>query len=416
MYKVSILSIGDELCIGQTVNTNAAWMAQQLINTGAEIVTHSTIRDGKREISSEIDRLSKFSDLILVTGGLGPTHDDITKAVLVEYFNDELILNEKVLENLKEFYKKRKRKFLDRHKQQAMVPKSCIVLDNSVGTAPGMKFVKDSFTLVSMPGVPREMQALMQAHIIPSVKETMQKNNNKVQIYRTLKTVGIPESKLAENIGDLDFLGSSSLAFLPSYLGVKLRLGTVAESFEKGNKVLDKLEKHIRSKVEEFIVSNSEEELSKIVSDKLKEMNITIATAESCTGGMLGEYLTKEAGASNYLLGGLITYSNESKINLLDINENLIEKHGAVSEYTAKNMARNVRRKFASHVGLSITGISGPDGGSDEKPVGTVWIGYSDHNHSFAKRFIFSNDREVNRKLSVGQTLALLLSGLKKQK
>lgn len=415
MYKVSIISIGDELCIGQTINTNASWMSQQIIKTGADVITHSTIRDSRREIVSEIERLGKISDLILVTGGLGPTHDDITKAVLTELFNDELVLNNEVLEYLKAFYKKREREFLERHHQQAMLPSKSKVFENKVGTAPGMLFTNESYSLVSMPGVPREMKYIVNNSVIPFIEQKIKESNASVKVYRTIKTSGIPESALAEKIGDIDFLNGSSLAFLPSYHGVRMRIGTVSDSFENANIELDRVEKIIRSNVEDFVLGTNDIDLYKIVSSKLKESNKTISLAESCTSGMLGEYLTRESGSSSYFLGGIMSYSNESKVNFLNVNENLIESYGAVSEEVAKQMAENCRKKFGSDYSLSITGVAGPGGGSEEKPVGLVWIGYSDEEKTYAKKYIFTNDREANRQLSCGQAMTILNNELKNE-
>lgn len=415
MYKVSIISIGDELCIGQTINTNASWMSQQIIKTGADVITHSTIRDSRREIVSEIERLGKISDLILVTGGLGPTHDDITKAVLTELFNDELVLNNEVLEYLKAFYKKREREFLERHHQQAMLPSKSKVFENKVGTAPGMLFTNESYSLVSMPGVPREMKYIVNNSVIPFIEQKIKESNASVKVYRTIKTSGIPESALAEKIGDIDFLNGSSLAFLPSYHGVRMRIGTVSDSFENANIELDRVEKIIRSNVEDFVLGTNDIDLYKIVSSKLKESNKTISVAESCTSGMLGEYLTRESGSSSYFLGGIMSYSNESKVNFLNVNENLIESYGAVSEEVAKQMAKNCRKKFGSDYSLSITGVAGPGGGSEEKPVGLVWIGYSDEEKTYAKKYIFTNDREANRQLSCGQAMTILNNELKNE-
>lgn len=413
MYKISILSIGDELCIGQTINTNASWISQKLISTGAFLLTHSTIRDDEETIISEIDRLSKISDLILVTGGLGPTHDDITKKVICKYFNDELEINEEVLQKLKDWFERRGRDFYDRHKLQAMLPKKAVILPNEVGTAQGMLFEESDFSLVAMPGVPREMKFIVMDSVVNYVKDKIEKNKNPVQIYRTIKTAGIPESNLAELIGDLDFLGSVSLAYLPSYKGVRLRIGLSGENRGDVESDLLEAEKIIVSRVGKYISSFGEEDLAETVGKLLEKKGLTLAVAESCTGGLLGANITEIPGSSKYFLGGVISYANSAKINQLNVLEEVLNSFGAVSEETAIQMAKSVREKFGSSFGISITGIAGPGGGSDQKPVGTVWIGLSDKYDSFAKKYVFSKDRQINRELSVGYALTLLFNRIR---
>lgn len=413
MYKVSIISIGDELCIGQTVNTNAAWMSQQIIQTGAFVLTHSVIRDIKTMIIAEIDRLRKESDLILITGGLGPTHDDITKKVICEYFNDELVLNQAVLEKLKAWFAERGRDFHKRHELQAMLPSKAELLANDVGSAQGMLFESSDVAVISMPGVPREMKFIMLNSVIDYIKSEIKALGSPVQIYRTIRTVGIPESDLAELIGELEFLGDVSLAFLPSYKGVRLRIGLNGASESDVNLTLDKVEREIEVRIGKFIGAKGEEDLAETIGKMLLEKNLTISVAESCTGGLLGANITEIPGSSKYFLGGVISYSNQAKIKELGIPEEVLNSFGAVSEETAIRMAKSVREKFNSNFGISITGIAGPGGATKTKPVGTVWIGLSDEQDSFAKKYVFSKDRQINRELSIGYALTLLFNRIR---
>lgn len=413
MYQISIISIGDELCIGQTVNTNAAWISQQISKTGGFVTTHSTIRDEKDTIIAELDRLKQNSDLIIITGGLGPTHDDITKIVLTEYFKDELTLNTHVLTKLKDWFESRERQFYKRHEQQAMLPSKAQILPNDVGTAQGMLFNGDGFSAISLPGVPREMKFIIKNSVLPYIKDQIKQRNSEVQVYRTIKTAGIAESDLAELIGDLNFLRNVSLAFLPSYKGVKLRIGLEGKTKDIVNNELDRVENHIRNQVGKFITVTGEEDLAQTVGDLLSEKKQTVSVAESCTGGLLGANFTEIPGSSAYFLGGVISYANEAKTNLLNVGEDILNSFGAVSEETAILMAKNVRKKFNSDYGISITGIAGPGGGTKTKPVGTVWIGLADASDSFAKKYVFSRDRQINREISVGIALTQLYNRLR---
>lgn len=411
--NVSILTIGDEICIGQIVNTNAAWIASQVTQLGANVKQHSAVSDELNEINAEFDRLLKSSDVVLVTGGLGPTHDDITRTALCEYFHDELVFHEPTFEYLKERYARRGVELSERNKFQAMLPSTCEVLKNSRGTAPGMLFKKDKKILVSMPGVPNEMKGIMKDHVLPLLKELMA-HSDSVTVFKTLLTNGIPESNLADLLGDTnEFLKGATLAFLPSYQGVRLRIGSTTESFLKGNEEIARVEKHIRQKAGKYIYGEGDQNLALAVGNLLKEKNKTVALAESCTGGLLGAALTDAAGSSQYFMGSIICYSNEAKIELLNVPAETILNNGAVSCEVAEELAKNVRLRFKTDYGISITGIAGPGGGTTEKPVGTVWIGIADENSVKAQKFIFGQERMVNRELSVGAALGILLKALK---
>lgn len=415
-FNIALISIGDELCIGQTLNTNAHWIANELVKLGANVYSHITIRDNEQEICNSIDYLKNKSDLIICTGGLGPTHDDITKNVLTKYFNDELTLHQETLEYLKSYFAQRQRPFLEMHNNQALQPSKSKIFQNRIGTAQGMLFYGDNFELLSMPGVPREMKFIMEYSFLDYIKSKIVKNKNNILVYRTLRTIGITESALAELIGDVSFLGNNTLAFLPSYSGVKLRLGTESNNYEDANKTLDKLEEYLNLRCGKYIYSNKDEELENFLANILIEKKVTISGAESCTGGLFGAKMTSLTGSSKYFLGSAVTYSNQAKQDLLGVSTETLKKFGAVSQECAKEMALGSILKYNSDYAISITGIAGPDGGTEEKPVGLVWIGIASKDSVEAHKFIFGKDRETNRELAVYSAINLLIKAIKEQK
>lgn len=407
--KISILTIGDEICIGQIINTNAAWLAKTLTQTGAIVETHSVVRDDRTTILKEIDRLFTFSDLVILTGGLGPTHDDITKQVLCEYFNDELVINVPALENIKELFKRRGYILSQRNIDQALVPSKCTVLENKAGSAPAMLFNSNGKYLISSPGVPTEMKYITTNGIIPFVIEFQNKNPQETVIYKTIQTAGIPESMLAELLEPIDeLLNGSSLAFLPSYYGVRLRIGVKGTSRDKILETINDIDIKINNKAGKYIIGYGEDGMLELLAEKLTQIHKTVSVAESCTGGLLGAKLTELPGSSSYFIGGVQAYSNDVKSGLLSVTEETLDTYGAVSKKTAIELAGNVRILFKSDYGISITGIAGPDGGTEEKPVGTVWIGISSGLRTYAKLLNFGNDRISNREKAVGAALSLL--------
>ncbi len=414
MLKVSILTIGDEICIGQIINSNAAWIAKRCSQIGYRVMAHSSIRDDMDTMLSELERLTDISDIVIVTGGLGPTHDDITKPALAKFYDCEIIRNEEALVYVQNFFDARERTISERNKKQAEIPSKAIPLENKNGTAPGMRFDDNGRQLFSLPGVPAEMKQLMNDSVIPFLKEKIQSTGESVEIYKTILTTGIPESTLADMIGNPeDFLNGGSLAFLPSYQGVRLRIGINADNIETAEKKLDELEKYLFDKAGKYFFGENEETLASVVGKMLKERNENVAVAESCTAGMLGAAFTDISGSSAYFEGGMLVYSNEAKMQILGVSEQTLIDHGAVSEETAVEMATQVRKKLGTTYGIGITGIAGPTGGTDEKPVGTVWIGIADKDSAFAKRYVFGSDREVNRERSVGTALAMLYKIMK---
>lgn len=415
MIIVSILTIGDEICIGQTVDTNAAEIAAECTKTGAEVVSHVAVRDEAEQIKSELARLLEISDFVLITGGLGPTEDDLTKLVLADFFDDKLESRPDVLARIEKLYERRGLKMYERNRKMAELPSKCEALPNEVGVAPGMLFEIAGKFVVSMPGVPPEMRSILENSVLPLIKKKVD-SADRVRVYKTLMTYKIYESKAAEALGDpKETLGEATLAYLPSYKGVKLRLGAVADSREKAERIIKKAERNIRAKIGEFVVSSEDKPLETIVGEELIAAGKTIAVAESCTAGALGKALTEMPGSSNYFLGGLLTYSDEAKINLLKVNKATIEKYGAVSEQTAYEMATNVREIFGADFGVGITGIAGPGGGTEEKPVGTVWISSADENGCEPIKYVFGEKRDVNRERSVGAALNMIMNKLKNE-
>ncbi|MGA2296316.1 MAG: competence/damage-inducible protein A [FCB group bacterium] len=414
MLKISILAIGDELCIGQVVNNNAAWLAAQCTKFGAKIILHATVGDEKDMMLMEIKRLMELSDLVITTGGLGPTHDDITKPVLAEFFCDKLAVHEPTMQYLTELYKKRNIPFSDRNKMNVMLPTKCKVLPNTVGSAPGMLFERDGKYLISLPGVPLEMKNIMENHGLKFIENLISEKKHDVMLFKTLQTTGIFESALADLIGEPEkFIGDGTLAFLPSYRGVKLRIGVQAENFTIAENKIKEIEKHIQEKAGKYIFGYGEETLSSAIGELLSTRKETLAVAESCTGGLLGGAITDVSGASNYFMGGVIAYSNEIKMKILNVPADNLEKHGAVSEETALALAKNVREKFNTTYGIGITGVAGPTGGTEEKPVGTVWISLADKTGVIAKKFVFGTDRAYNREVAVGRALGMLYEKVK---
>ncbi len=409
MLASKIISIGDEILIGQIVNTNAAFIGEKLYSIGIPVIRIVTIADERRALLNELEDSKMNFDVTIITGGLGPTHDDLTKKILVDYFNDELVCDEKVLNHVKSIFKNRNIKMPDVNYEQALIPKKSKVIWNENGTAPGIWFDDSDRIFVALPGVPYEMKAMLSGYVLPALKEKFEKKIDYNLKSRTVLTVGIGESSLAELIGDVNNIPDiGKLAFLPSLFGVKLRIDVIGKNSLEADEKIKNIENSLRNKIGNYIFGYDDDLLESTVGEILRKNNKTLSVAESCSGGMLASKITDVSGSSDYFFGGVCTYSNESKINILNVMPETIENFGAVSEETALEMAQNVRKKFGSDIGLSITGIAGPSGGSDSKPVGLVWIGYSDENRTFAGRFLFGNNRERTKIRSAYMALAVL--------
>ncbi len=421
--KISLLTIGDEICIGQIVNTNAAWMAEACAKEGWRVVAHSVVGDDLPQILSEFERLLSLTDIVLITGGLGPTHDDRTKTALLEYLHDTLALHEPTLAHLTALFQRFGRELSERNAAQALLPTTCTPLQNDKGTAAGMWFTLGAAhsethgevgkrhagkILVSMPGVPHEMKHLMEERVIPRLRERAV--GEEVMLYRTLMTTGIVESSLADLIGDVDaLLEGQELAFLPSASGVKLRITVTAATRTNAEGLLSRIDERIRGRAGRYIYGVDGQSYDNILGQKLKEKGMTLAVAESCTGGLLGATLTNMRGSSAYFLGGVQCYSNEAKVNMVGVSPETLRQHGAVSQEVAMELAAGIQARFQADIGVSITGIAGPDGGTPEKPVGTIWVGICAKNHApFAQKFSTGTDRAINRERAVMAAMQLV--------
>lgn len=408
MFKVEIIAIGDELLIGQVLNTNAQWLAQELNLIGLSVVKMTTVSDSKQAILDAVDEAFKNADFVFITGGLGPTKDDITKHTLCEYFDTELVLDEQRLQALKDYFEKRLRIFNELNIGQAMHPKDCFVINNDVGTACGMWFKnKEGKNLISMPGVPYEMKDMMKKVIIPKIKE---EHLGKSIQHRTIRTFGVGESTIAEKINDWEnqlpvYL---KLAYLPNIGQVRLRLSGIHDDGIVLSKEIDKQTQELKSLVADAYYGAGEDELEDVVGRLLTNKKLSLATAESCTGGYLAHKISSVAGCSNYYKGSVIAYSNEVKVTDLNVSQRTLDTFGAVSEETVKEMSQGLRGKYNTDFALSTSGIAGPSGGTEEKPVGTIWIALSFEGGVITKKLTLGPDRGRNIHLTALFCLDLL--------
>lgn len=386
-----IISIGDELLIGQVLNTNAAFIAEQLNSVGIEVSRVVTVGDEKAEIVRCFEEQYNHADVIIITGGLGPTHDDVTRSAICEFFRVDCIPNDEARTIVERFLRQRNSPWTSAAEDQTLVPRGARVISNRFGTAPGELFERDGKHVIVMPGVPYEMEAMMTDFVVPFF---CGKQTGSFILHRTLKTTGIAESVLATRLGNIEeIIQGEKLAFLPSPQGVRLRITVAGSDGTTCKQKLNAIESRIRAKAEKFIYGIDDEELEEVVSRILTERKLSIAVAESCTGGMIAHSLTNVPGSSNYFERGVVTYSDRSKSDILKVPEHLIQTHGAVSEETAKAMASGIKQISQTDIGISTTGIAGPSGGTPEKPVGLVWIGYSDSRETIAIKFNFGEGR-----------------------
>jgi nicotinamide-nucleotide amidase len=408
MTNISIITIGDELLIGQVIDTNSAWMAQELNKAGFWVKRRVAIGDGRYDILKALDDESARADIILITGGLGPTADDITKPVLCEYFNTKLVINEAALENVKNiFVKILNRPLIERNLKQAEVPESCQVIQNKRGTAPGMLFEKKMKIFVSMPGVPHEMKGMMTDEVIPLLRSRF---GTSFISHRTLLTAGIGESSLADHIRDFEeaLPPEIKLAYLPNYGMVRLRLTANASSAGDLESRLDLLFSGLKSRVSEWMVTDEDIALQEVIGKILSARNQTLSTAESCTGGYVAQLITSIPGSSGYFRGSVIAYDNEVKKKLLGVEPAILSAHGAVSEETVRAMVSGALRVLETDFAIATSGIMGPGGGSDEKPVGTVWIAAGNSREIITRKLWFRFDRQRNTELTAANVLNLL--------
>jgi len=408
MINTSIITIGDELLIGQVVDTNSAWMAQELNKAGFWVKRRVAIGDGRDEILKVLDEESERADIILITGGLGPTADDITKPVLCEYFNTELIIDADALKNVKHIFETvLRRPLIERNLKQAEVPASCTVIQNKRGTAPGMLFESKGKIFVSMPGVPYEMKGMMTDQVIPYLQKHFEPS---AIAHRTLLTAGVGESFLAEHIEEFEssLPPEIKLAYLPNYGMVRLRLTAHGRNREKTEMQVEQVFKEMKERVSAWMVTDEDISLQEVIGRLLKRRNQTLSTAESCTGGYVAHLITSIPGSSSYYRGGIVAYDNEVKIKSLGVEPVILSEMGAVSEETVKAMVQGAIRKFNTDFAISTSGIMGPGGGNEKKPVGTVWIAAGNAEKVETLKLWFRFDRQRNTDLTSANVLNLL--------
>jgi nicotinamide-nucleotide amidase len=402
-----VITIGDEILYGQITDTNSKWISEELDKIGIKTIRKSSVGDQKQQILNILDESLQRADIVLITGGLGPTKDDITKKTLAEYFNDELVINPHAEEFIRGFFEKRGRPFTELNRQQAAIPSQCTYLHNATGTAPGMLFEHNGKVIVSMPGVPLEMKYLISNEVIPRIKSKFELPEI---VHKIIRTIGLGESFLAERIENWeDSLPEHiKLAYLPSFGEVKLRLTGMGENRSKVEEQIQLEVNKLIPLIEEHIFSFENEEIEKSVGKILNESGTSLSVAESCTGGYLSHLLTSIPGSSAYFMGGVVSYSNEAKMDVLKVKQETLTKFGAVSEQTVIEMAEGVRKVMKTTYGIATSGIAGPDGGTDEKPVGTVWLAVTDGKQTLTKKLSLGKIRIVNIEYSAKAALNFL--------
>lgn len=403
----SIITIGDEILYGRTVDTNSAWMGRALSDMGIRVNDIRSISDDRQDILDALAAVPASVQLVLITGGLGPTKDDITKQTLAEYFNTELVMNEEILALLEEFFSKRGRAMLQVNRDQALMPAACTPLRNDRGTAWGMWFERDGKVYVSMPGVPREMKALMEQQVLPRVKEQF---DLPIIIHEHLLTAGIGESYIAEKIADLEdaLPPEIRLAYLPDFGMVKLRLTARGTDRASLQALLDEQVTKFVERIGRYIYGRDEDRFEAAIGNILLEQGKTLATAESCTGGTIGSMITRIPGSSAYYMGGVVSYSNQAKMDMLGVQASTLDEHGAVSEQTVTEMVAGACERLHTDVAIAVSGIAGPGGGTEEKPVGTVWVAVGNAARTVTRCYHFPTDREHNIALSSVMAMELM--------
>ena len=402
-----IITIGDEILYGQIVDTNSAWLGTELTKIGLKVRQITSISDNPDHIIQTLDQVKQEVAVIFITGGLGPTKDDLTKHTLCRYFGTELVLHEPSLVHINALFKRYGREMTELNRQQAFLPANCTPVENMLGTAPGMWFEEDGVIFISMPGVPFEMKRIMTDNVLPKLKEKFQ--GQQIQ-HRVIQTIGLGESFLADKIADWEdnLPENIKLAYLPNLSGVRLRLTGFYNGLDNLETQLDVETEKLQRIIPEYIFAFGEIPIEAAMGNLLKEKGFTIATAESCTGGHLAHKLTSVAGSSEYFIGSILAYHNNIKINQLNISQEDLSRYGAVSEEIVSQMAANVRTILNTDIGLATSGIAGPGGGTPEKPVGTIWIAYADAEKTIARQISYNKDRLLNIEYTTYAALNLL--------
>ncbi len=402
-----IITIGDELLIGQVTDTNSGWIARFLAPLGISVVGKMAVSDQPADIVSALDYASNRADLIVITGGLGPTKDDLTVAVLAKYFGTELVFNEGAYAKMKANLERYQVEVSESHRQQSYLPASAMLLDNELGTAPGMWFEQRDKVYVSIPGVPREMKVIMKNEVLPRL---LVKTGDKHLLHQTILMAGIPESLLSEKLEGVEkeippFL---SLAYLPKLGNIRLRISGIHDDKAILAQAVEELHKKIIATVGDYVVAEKDMDFAQAIGELLIKKNATLATAESCTGGNIAHLLTLNSGSSAYFKGTVVAYANEVKEQVLGVSHDTLKKYGAVSEQTAIEMAKGVRKVVETDFGVATTGIAGPTGGSPEKPVGTIWLAVASKDKVVTKKLQLGNNRLINIEFSSVLALNLL--------
>jgi nicotinamide-nucleotide amidase len=393
--NAAIITIGDEILIGQIVDTNSAWLAENLNLLGIKVDEIVSLSDDSQHIQNTLKRYEGNKELIIISGGLGPTKDDLTKKTLTEYFDSELIINPEVLAHIEVLFAQRGIRVSEMNRMQAMLPVNCRVLKNPSGTAAGMWFERGGSIFVSLPGVPYELKDIYYQSLLPELHKVITGN---VIVHRTIMTQGIPESILSEKIKDWEesLPDNIKLAYLPRPGIVRLRLSAIGSSASELNAILESEISMLLKIISNDVFSLQDSSLESVIGELLLQKSLTLATAESCTGGSIASLITSVPGSSQYFKGSVVAYDNSVKINLLNVNIDNIKKYGAVSQHVVEEMAIGIRKRLQVDYSIATSGIAGPEGGTNEKPVGTTWIAVSSTEKTYSNRFLFGEHRGRN--------------------
>ncbi len=405
--RIAILTVGDEILIGQVVDTNAAWMARQLNAIGAEVIDMRTAGDHPARLRRAIVEAWQESDAVLMTGGLGPTRDDRTKAILAELFDDQLVFHQPTYERILKMFARWGREPTEAHHRQAFMPASAQLLPNRMGTAPGMWFERDDKVLVSMPGVPYEMEYLMKHEVLDRLR---QRFRPRPLLHRTLLTVGEGESRIAKRIEFFEdqLPDNMRLAYLPNLGQVRLRLSASGPDEEALRHLLDRKSEELAAAIPDLLFGYDDDSLEAAIGRMLRQRSLTLGTAESCTGGHLAHRITTVAGSSDYFQGSIVAYANEVKVGLLEVSPDTLQAYGAVSEAVVREMVAGALERLQVDLAVSTSGIAGPGGGTSEKPVGTVWMAVGNRHTTQTRLLRAGKDRLRNIEYSSVQALNLL--------
>jgi len=392
--KANIITIGDEILIGQIIDTNSAWLGQELTGLGIEIANIYSISDTEEAILSTLDLAIESADLVLITGGLGPTKDDVTKYALNKYFESDTYFDEALYNKISAYFKKRELPLTEYHKVQCYMPSKADILTNNMGTAPGMLFQQNGKVIVSMPGVPHEMKWIFENSLKPKLDQYL--NLNYIICQKTIKTVGIGETRIATMISDVleEMPDNISVAYLPGTGQVRVRL--MSKTLVDNTEIIEDYAQKISDILEHRVYGYGTILLEEAIRDLFLKKRLTLSTAESCTGGYLAHRITSVSGSSGYYMGSFITYDNNFKQQFLNVSEDTLKEHGAVSEATVKEMLKGLLSQTNTDIGISISGIAGPGGGTEEKPVGTIWLAYGNKSEMRTKKLQLNKDREKN--------------------